>query len=111
MYETAFSISDKAEARVMSTYEFDSIKSELKNEILGPQKIRNYQYPFNEINYARGGHGLFSTISDYAKFAEMLRTGKSKKGKTLVDSNSLSLMTKNAIDSHLFPLEILKMLE
>ena len=107
MYETAFSISDKAEARVMSTYEFDSIKSELKNEILGPQKIRNYQYPFNEINYARGGHGLFSTISDYAKFAEMLRSGKSKKGKTLVDSNSLSLMTKNAIDSHLFPLEIL----
>ncbi len=29
-------------------------------------------YPFDEPGFARGGHGLFSTLADYAKFARAL---------------------------------------
>lgn len=106
MEETKFTIPFDSESRLMQTYEYNQINdklSELKNE---PQKIGNFKYPLYEKNYARGGHGLFSTISDFSIFAKMLHTGKSIKGHTLLDKKILKLMYTNALDDYYFPIEI-----
>ena len=106
MNETKFTIPLDAEDRVMQTYEYDPIKLKLFEQIPGAQKIRNYKYPLYEKNYARGGHGLFSTINDYSIFAKMLHTGKTKDGHTILENNTLKLLSTNALDEHHFPIEI-----
>lgn len=106
MSETKFTIPLDAEDRVMQTYEYDPVKLKLFEQIPGAQKIRNYKYPLYEKNYARGGHGLFSTINDYSIFAKMLHTGKTKDGHTILENNTLKLLSTNALDKHYFPIEI-----
>ena len=106
MEETKFTIPFDSEARLMQTYEYDQINNRLKGLKNDPQKIGNFKYPLYEKNYARGGHGLFSTISDFSIFARMLHTGKSIKGHTLLDNKTLKLMHTNALDDYYFPIEI-----
>ncbi len=106
MNETKFTISMDSEHRLMTTYEFDQENSKLHGQKIEPQKIGNYKYPLFEKNYARGGHGLFSTLSDYSIFARMLHTGKSVKDYKILNEQTLSLMSTNALDDHFFPIEI-----
>ena len=106
MHETKFTVPLDSEYRLMHTYEFDQENSKLQCQKIEPQKIGNYKYPLYEKNYARGGHGLFSTISDYSIFARMLHTGKSINGHKILNEKTLSLMSTNALDDSLFPIEI-----
>ena len=106
MHETKFTIPFASETRVMQSYEYDQLNNRLNGLKIDPQKIGNYKYPLYEKNYARGGHGLFSTISDFSIFAKMLHTGKSIKGHTLLENKTLKLMHTNALDKHYFPIEI-----
>ena len=106
MHETKFTVPLDSEHRLMQTYEFDQENSKLQGQKIEPQKIGNYKYPLYEKNYARGGHGLFSTISDYSIFARMLHTGKSINGHKILNEKTLSLMSTNALDDSLFPIEI-----
>ncbi len=106
MYNTNFSIPEKDSNKVMQSYEFDPLQKKLRQHNFNPQKIGNYGYPLHEKNYARGGHGLFSTINDYAIFAKMLHDGKTKDGQNIITENSLKLMTTNALHSKHFPIEI-----
>ena len=106
MNETKFTVPLNSEHRLMTTYEFDQENSKLHGQKIEPQKIGNYKYPLFEKNYARGGHGLFSTISDYSIFTRMLHNGKSVKGYKILNEKILSLMSTNALDDHLFPIEI-----
>jgi len=107
MYNTNFFISNKDADRVMQSYEFDPLNIKLREHILDPQKIGNYAYPLHNINYARGGHGLFSTIGDYSKFIQMLQTGKSQDNKKILEPETLNFMTINHLDNNFFPIEIL----
>ena len=70
------------------------------------QKIGTYDYPLHNKNYARGGHGLFSTIKDYILFAEMLHSGKSEEGKEIISKDTIDYMTTNLLNPNLFPIEI-----
>ncbi len=106
MNETKFTVNLNSEHRLMQTYEFDQKNSKLHEQKIEPQKIGNYKYPLYEKNYARGGHGLFSTISDYSIFAKMLHTGKSMSGHNILKEETLNLMSKNALDDYFFPIEI-----
>ena len=106
MNETKFTIPADSEHRLMQTYEFDQENSKLNGQKIEPQKIGNYKYPLYEKNYARGGHGLFSTISEYSIFTKMLHTGKSVNGRTILQEKTLNLMSKNALDDFLLPIEI-----
>ena len=106
MNETKFTIPADSEHRLMQTYEFDQENSKLHGQKIEPQKIGNYKYPLYEKNYARGGHGLFSTISEYSIFTKMLHTGKSVNGRTILQEKTLNLMSKNALDDFLLPIEI-----
>ena len=106
MNETKFTIPMDSENRLMQTYEFDQVNSKLHGLKSEPQKIGNYKYPLYEKNYARGGHGLFSTIIDYSIFAKMLHTGKSLSGHTILQEKTLNLISKNALEDYFFPIEI-----
>ena len=57
--------------------------------------------------FARGGLGLFSTIGDYARFAQMLLNGGNLDGSRIVGRKTLELMHANHLPSELLPYELL----
>ena len=57
--------------------------------------------------FARGGLGLFSTIGDYARFAQMLLNGGRLDGTRIVGRKTLELMHANHLPSTLLPYQLL----
>ena len=106
MYDTDFYISETNASRLMQSYEYNFLENKLTEHILDSQKIGTYGYPLHNKNYARGGHGLYSTIKDYILFAEMLHSGKSEQGKEIISKNTIDFMTANLLNPSLFPIEI-----
>ena len=106
MNDTGFTVSKENQKRVMVSYEFDQSKMKLTELISDPQKIGNYGYPLNVNSYARGGHGLFSSLNDYAIFAKMLHTGKCENGEQILKNQTLKLVSTNFLDPKFFPIEI-----
>ena len=106
MNDTAFTVSSENQDKVMASYEYDPVKNKLSELISEPQKIGNIGYPLNIYTYARGGHGLFSTLNDYAIFAKMLHSGKSDNGHQILNSNTLKLISTNFLEDKYFPIEI-----
>ena len=106
MQDTGFSVSEQNQYRVMQSYEFNPLKMKLSELISDPQKIGNYGYPLNTSSYARGGHGLFSSLNDYAIFAKMLHSGLSKNGYQILNRETLNLISTNFLDSKHLPIEI-----
>jgi CubicO group peptidase (beta-lactamase class C family) len=56
--------------------------------------------------FMRGGHGLFSTIGDYFRFAQMLANSGELDGERLIGRKTLELMHSNFVPASLLPLEI-----
>ena len=106
MSDTAFTVDPKNFDRLMTHYEFDQLDKRLRDPLVRSQKIVGFGYPSDQLTYARGGHGLFSTLEDYSKFAQMLLSGKSQKGKTIISANMLSQAITNHLDLEFLPLEI-----
>ena len=57
--------------------------------------------------FQRGGLGLFSTASDYMKFAQMLAAGGRFDGNRIVGRKTLELMHANRLPAELRPYELL----
>ncbi|MCH8257074.1 MAG: beta-lactamase family protein [Proteobacteria bacterium] len=74
-------------------------------QILNPANVEE-MYPSTDKNFARGGHGLYSTLMDYSKFARMLLDGTSPQGDVLLSRKMLSMMTANRIPESQRPLKI-----
>ncbi len=106
MNDTNFSISEDKNKNLVETFEYNSVKSKLTDLTLASRKLILYGYPANNENYCRGGHGLFSTATDYIKFATMLINGKDKNAKPLVNMETLQSMRRNSLDRNLLPIEI-----
>ncbi|MDC3131483.1 beta-lactamase family protein [Pelagibacteraceae bacterium] len=106
MNDTFFFVDKNNRNRIMTSYEFVQKSNTLNKVLYKPQSINNYGYPNGNIQYARGGHGLFTTIDNYMKFAQMLLTGKNVNNDILLSENYLKLINKNYLDYNLFPLEI-----
>ena len=106
MHDTDFYISKTNASRLMQSYEYNLIENKLTEHILDSQKIGTYGYPLHNKNYARGGHGLFSTIKDYMLFVEMLHSGKSEEGKEIINKNTIDFMSTNLLSPNLIPIEI-----
>ena len=106
MHDTNFYISETNASRLMQSYEYNLLENKLTEHILDAQKIGTYGYPLHNKNYARGGHGLFSTIKDYILFAEMLHSGRSEEGNEIISKNTIDYMTTNLLNLSLFPIEI-----
>ena len=106
MHDTAFTVPLENQHKVMASYEYDPIKNNLSELISDPQKIGNYGYPLHFSSYARGGHGLFSTLNDYAIFAKMLHSGTSSNGQQILNPTTLRLMSTNFLEDKYLPIEI-----
>ena len=52
-------------------------------------------YPIDDGNFARGGHGLYSTLDDYFRFAQMLLNGGELNGVRLLSPRSIELMASD----------------
>ena len=64
-------------------------------------------YPVDKPEvFQRGGHGLFGTIGDYFRFAQMLCNGGTLDGTRIIGRKTLELMHTNRIPAALLPLEI-----
>ena len=100
MQDTGFSLDNKKSQRLMTLYQFDSQSKKLIEE-KNPQ-----DYPINSATYARGGHGLYSTIKDYNKFCKMLLNGKSDSGVQIISEKTLNLIIKNTLPENLLPMKI-----
>ena len=107
MNDTDFYVPKNKLNRLMKSYEFDSLNQKLTEHIAGSQKIVEFSYPVdNMTTYARGGHGLFSSLDDYSLFAQMLLTGKTISDKIILSNETMKEITQNHLDSSFFPLEI-----
>jgi CubicO group peptidase (beta-lactamase class C family) len=61
-------------------------------------------YPDDQPDtFARGGIGLYGTIGDYARFAQMLLSGKTAEGERILSRKTLELMHSNHIPAALLP--------
>ncbi len=72
-------------------------------ERIDPQE----SYPVDQPEtFARGGHGLFSTVQDYMRFALMLLNGGTLDGTRVLGRKTLELMHANHIPLALLPWDI-----
>ncbi|MCL6539454.1 MAG: beta-lactamase family protein [Roseiflexus sp.] len=72
-------------------------------ERIDPQE----SYPVDQPEtFARGGHGLFSTVQDYMRFALMLLNGGTLDGTRILGRKTLELMHANHIPPALLPWDI-----
>ena len=109
MSETAFHVPKQKEKRLMPMYGVADIKA------LSPLKPHPHEltradvstmYPSNRTDFRRGGHGLFATMDDYAKFARMLQDGKAPDGYAVLSRKMIEMMRANRIPPEQLPLTI-----
>jgi CubicO group peptidase (beta-lactamase class C family) len=60
----------------------------------------------NPESFARGGHGLFSTVLDYVRFAQMLLNGGELEGSRILGRKTVELMHTNHLSSELLPFKV-----
>jgi CubicO group peptidase (beta-lactamase class C family) len=104
MTDTGFSIHQDSHERLVSSYTYNLEEKRLVKP--GNQGIETFGYPLHISSYARGGHGLYSSLDDYYNFANMLLTGKSNNGTIILSEKILNLATIDHLGKKYFPLEI-----
>jgi CubicO group peptidase (beta-lactamase class C family) len=116
MNDTDFVVPDAKRARVATMYGRPDITApgvtsrtafeqwrEGYNERIDVSKT----YPVDAPGlFERGGHGLFGTIGDYFRFAEMLANGGALDGVRIIGRKTLELMHMNHLPAALLPIEI-----
>jgi CubicO group peptidase (beta-lactamase class C family) len=116
MTDTAFGVSPEKRSRVAAMYGrpdvFDAgvtMGSEFRAWMAGANDRIDVSksYPIDSPDvFVRGGHGLFSTIGDYFRFAQMLANGGELDGERVIGRKTLELMHSNYVPTSLLPLEI-----
>lgn len=93
MENTAYRYRDGIESRMASYYK--------KDEGGGMKKISGFLDEFHQPDalYESGGAGLYSTVSDYLKFSQMLANGGSFNGRRIIGRKTIDLMRTNHLDS------------
>jgi CubicO group peptidase (beta-lactamase class C family) len=104
MIDTGYSVPLESDKRLVNSYTYNSEKNFLTE--VGKQGIEIFGYPLNVSSYARGGHGLYSSLEDYHNFARMLLNGKSTNGETILSDKMLKFATIDHLGKEYFPLEI-----
>lgn len=114
MHDTGFSVSPQNRDRVATMYGLPDICTNSFKTI-----FEAWQAGFNERldveatyptthtgNFARGGHGLFSTAPDYMRFAQMLLNRGELDGVRILAPKICDLMHMNHLPVALLPYEI-----
>ncbi len=109
MVDTFYQVPKDKQSRVLPMYGTGDLlvvpALELTPHKLEQQDVSDF-YPLDVPGLTRGGHGLFSTMDDYAAFARMLITGKAADGRTILSRPMLNMMRANRIPPHQLPLTI-----
>lgn len=109
MADTGFSVPESQRHRLMPMFgvtdisEFAPLRP--RPQVLTPADVAD-MYPHDQPDFRRGGHGLFSTLDDYACFARMLLDGKAPDGRILLSRKMLTMMRANRIPPQQLPLTI-----
>ena len=110
MSDTGYRVPSEKQSRLLPMYSagadlLDVPALDVLPHKLEPRDVEDF-YPKDLPGYRRGGHGLFATTDDYAKFARMLLTGKSADGKTILSRPMLNMMRANRLPPEQLPLTI-----
>ena len=114
MHDTGFAVTSANLPRVAAMYGHPDINTHTFSQHIaawqtGDNQLRDVTrtYPVDGApNFARGGYGLFSTASDYMRFAQMLLTGRTPAGERLLSRKTLALMHTNHIAPSLLPYQL-----
>lgn len=90
MVDTSFLVPESKRDRVATIY--------LANVLSG--KLRPAPRSYGSATFPSGGGGLFSTVRDYTRFAQMLLNGGTLDGARILKTETLARMTTNQIDGH-----------
>jgi len=60
----------------------------------------------NQSSFARGGHGLFSTVGDYLKYCQMLLNGGTLNGNRILGRKTVDFMFMNHLPLSLLPFKV-----
>ena len=109
MEDTAFYVPEEKQDRLMPMFGVTDISEfaplHPRPQVLTPADVSE-MYPSSRREFRRGGHGLFSTLRDYAKFARMLHTGRAADGSLLLSRKTVEMMRANRIPPEQLPLTI-----
>ncbi|MEZ5558195.1 MAG: serine hydrolase domain-containing protein [Pseudomonadales bacterium] len=109
MTDTAYFVPEDKRTRLMPMFGVKDISEfaplHPRPQELTPTEVED-MYPSNRSDFRRGGHGLFSTLKDYARFARMLLDGRTPEGKPLLSRKMLEMMRANRIPPEQLPLTI-----
>ncbi len=120
MVDTDFYVPEEKRSRLAAMYGVDDLigKNMTALKMFGAWQAGAWSqldvsesYPADNPNFARGGHGLYSTTSDYLRFALMLLDNSlpnngALDGPRILGRKTLELMHTNHIPPALLPLEI-----
>jgi CubicO group peptidase (beta-lactamase class C family) len=115
MTDTGFGVPESERGRVSAMYGLpDLVGGATMSEVAaaymaGDNGRRDVDgtYPVDTPDvFQRGGHGLFSTGSDYMRFAQMLLTGRTPDGERIIGEKTLGLMHTNTLAPELLPYQL-----
>lgn len=114
MHDTGFAVPSTKQAQIATIYGHPDIATHTFSQIFAAwlagfnERIDVTQtYPSNNTTtFARGGHGLFSTIGDYLRFAQMLLNGGQLDGVRILSPRIVAFMHTNHVAPTLLPYEI-----
>jgi len=117
MTDTAFGVPDQQLHRLAAMYGLPDLAGQnydandlAKAELAGFNERIDVSatYPTSTPDvFVRGGHGLFSTIDDYFRFAQTLANGGELDGERIVGRKTLELMHANRLPPTMLPWEIM----
>ena len=116
MPDTAFEVAPEKRGRVAAMYgrpdiiapgvTFSRQFADWRNGVNERRDVSE-TYPVDKPKtFVRGGHGLFGTIGDYYRFAQMLANGGELDGERVLGRKTIELMHANGLPASLMPLEI-----
>ena len=101
MKDTHFFIPEAKRERIATVYERTKdgpIVRKTQEPTVDGSLIYSTDYPYNgPRTYFSGGGGLVSTVSDYARFAQMMLNGGKLDGVRLLSRKTIELMTTNQL--------------
>jgi CubicO group peptidase (beta-lactamase class C family) len=109
MEDTAFFVPEAQRGRLMPMFGVKDISEfaplHPRPQQLTPADVED-MYPSHSRSFRRGGHGLYSTLKDYARFACMLLDGRTRDGRVLLGRKTLEMLRANRIPPEQLPLTI-----
>ena len=93
--DTTFCLNPDQQGRLMAIYGPRSMSSlpvlQKMPHDLSVQADLGASHPLFDPNFRRGGYGLYSTVSDYMAFANMLLTGRAPNGDVILSSAMMDM--------------------